>query len=167
MLDERLEPPHRADERSTLNAFLDYQRQTVVGKVEGLDREQLTRRLVPSKTTALGIVKHLTDVERWWFQVVFAGAPDEPYYWERDGVFDSEFDIDDGDDPHVIVAKYRAECDRSRLVVGGAASLDDVSRRADRLRSLRWILVHLVEETARHAGHLDLIRELIDGEVGE
>ena len=166
-MDQRTEPIHAGGEVETLSAFLDYQRETMAMKVEGLTRDQLIARHVDSKTTLLGLIKHLIDVERWWFTAVFAGKPDVPYFWERNGEFDSEFNIDDSDEIQAILSLYRDECERSRVVVAAAASLDEVARHPDKDQNLRWILVHMIEETARHAGHADILRELTDGVVGE
>jgi uncharacterized damage-inducible protein DinB len=166
-MDQRTEPDHAGGETETLSAFLDFQRQTMELKVEGLTRDQLIARHVDSKTTLLGLIKHLIDVERWWFTAVFAGKLDVPYFWERNGEFDSEFDIDDSDEVQAILSLYRDECERSRVVVASAASLDEVARKPDRDHTLRWILVHMIEETARHVGHADILRELTDGAVGE
>ena len=165
-MDPRVRPGHALGERETLTAFLDSQRETMLLKVEGLTREQLVTRHVGSKTTLLGLIKHLIDVERWWFSDVFAGMTDLEYSWEANGVFDSEFDIDEADDVSLLLALYRAECTRSRSVTAAATSLDQVATRPDRDHSLRWILVHMIEETARHAGHADILRELTDGSVG-
>jgi len=167
MEDTRTDPPAAADERETLTAFLDLQRQTIEWKCLDLTREQLVQRHVASKTTLLGIVKHLIDVERWWFQAVFAGEPDRPIFWEKNGVIDSEFDIDDNDNPQQLLQMYRHQCEMSNTIVAATPSLDEMARNPERARSLRWILVHMVEETARHAGHADLLRELTDGATGE
>jgi hypothetical protein len=166
-MDPRIDPPDAAGERETLTAFLDVQRQTMEWKIAGLTRDQLVLRHVPSKTTLLGMVKHLIDVERWWFTDVFAGEPVVEYFWEQDGVRDSEFDILESDDVSAIVQLYRDECERSRAIVAAAASLDAIAHRVDKDHNLRWILVHMIEETARHAGHADILRELTDGAVGE
>lgn len=166
-MDPRVEPAHAASERETLNGFLDYQRETMVMKVSGLSREQVIVRHVESKTTLLGMIKHLVDVERWWFRDVFSGEQGLQYFWEQDGVFDSEFDIDDSDDIASLVELYRRECAKSCAIVAAATSLDDVAQRPDRDHTLRWILVHMIEETARHAGHADILRELTDGSTGE
>jgi len=166
-VDERSEPPLSGDEALLLEAFLDLQRATMEFKLEGLDRKQLVQRHVPSKTTLLGMIKHLVDVERWWFTAVFAGQPDTPYFWEMNGVFDSEFDISDDDDPATILQLYRDECARSRAICAAAESLDQIAAHRDQQQSLRWILIHMIEETARHAGHADILRELTDGAVGE
>lgn len=163
--DTRSHTPSDADERETLIAFLDKYRETVLVKLDGLDRDQLSRRLVDSRTTLLGIVKHLTLVEEWWFATVMAGGPeieedpDDP---------DAEWLVVDSDRPEAIVAGYRAAYARSDEIARAQASLDarvPGPHRAD--KSVRWILVHMLEETARHAGHADIIRELIDGRIGD
>lgn len=166
-MDPRADPAPAADEHETLTAFLDLQRQTIEWKCAGLTREQLVQRHVPSKTTLLGMVKHLIDVERWWFEAVFLGKPDIPYFWEKDGVTDSEFDIVESDDPGQLLQMYRDQCETSRIIVRVADSLDDVAKNPEKDQNLRWILVHMIEETARHAGHADILRELTDGAIGE
>jgi uncharacterized damage-inducible protein DinB len=154
-----------APEKETLEAFLDAQRDAVVRKIEGLDKEQASQRLVPSVTTLLGVVKHLAYVEAWWFQDVFAGR-DVAYPWTDEDP-DAEFRIEDDDSVESAVALYESMTEQSRAVVA-AAALDDVAVRQTRGDvSLRWIVVHMIEETARHAGQMDILRELIDGATGE
>ena len=134
-------------------------------KVEGLDREAATRRLVPSMTTLLGIVKHLAYVERGWFQNTFLGL--DLFRPARNADDDAEFVIEDGDTVEGILAFYQQEVARSREIVA-AAELDDHARREDRRDfTLRWIMVHMIEETARHVGHADILREQTDGAAGE
>jgi uncharacterized damage-inducible protein DinB len=155
----------RAPERETLEAFLDYQRAAVVGKLEGLDKEQATRRLVPSLTTLLGVAKHLAYVEAWWFQDVFSGR-DVTYPWTDEDP-DAEFRVGGDDTVDSVIALYESMIEQSRSVVA-AADLDDLATRDVRGSvSLRWILFHMIEETARHAGHMDILRELADGPTGE
>ena len=163
--DTRGHTPPDADEREMLLAFLDKYRETVLVKLDGLNREQLSRRLLPSRTTLLGLVKHLTLVEDWWLGCVLAGGaepeedPDDP---------DSEWLITDADDPEQVVAAYRAACARSNQIARGVPSLDVHGPGPNRPeKSARWILVHMVDETARHAGHADILRELIDGRTGD
>ncbi len=160
----RVDVPHNAPEKVQLCAFLDWYRDTLLRKVSGLSREQLTRRLVPSPTTLLGLVKHLAYVERTWFGRVFAGQ-DLPDPWTKEDP-DVDFRIEPGETAEGVIAFYREECDRSRRIVQGA-SLDDVARLPGRDQTLRWILIHMIEETARHAGHVDILRELTDGAVGQ
>ena len=146
-----------------LQGFLNYQRDTMVWKVEGLDRTQALLRLVPSGTTLLGMLKHLAYVERYWFRSVLA-AEDVPFPWS-DHDPDADWRIEPGETVESIIALYREECGAAD---GAAAAyaLDDVSRGQDRHFSLRWILGHMIEETARHCGQADILRELTDGAVG-
>ena len=163
--DTRENPPADLDERETLIAFIDSYRDAMLVKLDGLDREQVSRRVLPSRTTLLGLIKHLTLVEQWWFGCVLAGGP-EPYEDPDDP--DSEWLITDADDPEKIVADYRAACARSNEIARAVASLDAHGPGPHRPEiTARWILVHMVDETARHAGHADIIRELIDGRTGE
>jgi hypothetical protein len=111
-----------------------------------------------------GIVRHLEDVERWWFRDVFAGE-DDLSYASSDEDPDGDFRVPDGVAVADLVASYADECSRSDEVIGSAPSLDAVSARQG--FTLRWIIIHLVEETARHLGHMDLLREQADGAVGE
>lgn len=168
---ERRDPDPDADERTTLTQFLDYQRATLLLKTDGLGAEELTRRLPPSVLTLAGLLKHLALVEDDWIQVRFLGRPElEPWAsapWGEDR--DWEFHTAEHEDPEELRALYRAACDRSRHAVA-ESDLDLLSAGVDRKGrrwSLRWILCHLIEETARHNGHADLLREAVDGVVGE
>jgi uncharacterized damage-inducible protein DinB len=163
---ERVDKPKTAPEKETLDAFMDYQREAMVLKVEDLAKEQATRRLVPSLTTLLGMVKHLAHVEAWWFQENFAGR-DIEYPWTDDDP-DADFRIEDDETVEGIIELYKSKCVESRKVVANA-SLDDLSQKAARgmTRSLRWITLHMIEETSRHLGQADILRELIDGATGE
>ncbi len=162
--DGRPEPPHAAPPKEMVGAFLDYLRATMVLKLRGLDGEQARRRFVPSETNLLGMVQHLAYVERSWFQMVFAGE-DHPVPWTKE-----DPDVDWRAEPELSVAEviafYDAECARSREIVA-AAAWEDRPAREGREQTLGWILVHMVEETARHCGHADILRELIDGQTGE
>jgi len=150
-----------------LSAFLDRYRETILWKLDGLTKEQASARLVPSATTLLGIVKHLAYVERGWFPIYFAGEP-ASYPWAEDEPDqDIDFRVEPTDTIESVRALYQREIARSREIVAGA-SLDDLSKEQDRgPRSLRWIMVHMIEETARHAGHADILRELTDGAIGQ
>lgn len=169
----RVEPALRTDERTTLAEFLDYQRATFLMKVDGLDKEQLARRIPPSSLTLAGLMKHLALVEDSWMHHRMLGE-DEPEPWasapfddNRDWEHDSAVD----DDPAYLRSLYVDACDRSRAALARFETLDSESTGRDRHTgehfSLRWILVHLIEETARHNGHADLLRESIDGCTGE
>jgi uncharacterized damage-inducible protein DinB len=110
------------------------------------------------------MLKHLAYVERWWFGVVFAGQ-DLPMIWTKEDP-DADFRVEDEESAEGIAAYYQAEVDRARAITA-EASLDDVARRPGKDVTLRWILVHMIEETARHLGHADIIREQIDGATGD
>lgn len=173
--DARARPPARADERATLEAFLDHQRATLLRKVEGLDVAGVRAVAVPpSSLTLAGLVKHLTSVEDVWFGYRFAGAPPSEPFASADWEADEDWELTSAalDDPDELVAAYRATCDRSRAITAEAPSLDAESARdvgwPDGGRvSLRFVLTHMIEETARHNGHADLLREAVDGVVGE
>ena len=163
-------PPLVTDgELSMLNVWLDFHRATLAGKCSGLTDEQLRVRAVPPSTLSLlGLLRHLTEVERYWFQKVFAGSDLAPLYW-TDANEDGDFDDVDDADVSSAVARFSEACQTSRVITAEAASLDatGVKQRDSQDVSLRWILVHMIEEYARHNGHADLLRERIDGVVGD
>jgi uncharacterized damage-inducible protein DinB len=165
MTDTRPEPPYAGTEAETLTAYLDFHRATLLMKVDGLDDERLRRPMVPSGTSLLGIVKHLAYVERWWFTQVFAGQQ-ATYPWTEDDP-DADWRIEPEETTEQILRLYRDECDRSRGIVAASSSLDDIVQHPRRELSKRWILVHMIEETARHNGHADILREQLDGRTGE
>jgi uncharacterized damage-inducible protein DinB len=168
----RTDPPATDSELEQISAFLDFQRETVLWKAEGLDAEQFRRPLPPSSLTLGGLLYHLALVEESWFEERFSGLPArEPWSgvdWKADP--DWEFRTAADCDPGELRQRYRDACERSRAVVARADGLDQLSVRAwpDGTHwNLRWMLLHMIEETARHAGHADLLRESIDGTVGE
>jgi uncharacterized damage-inducible protein DinB len=155
----------QADERPLLSGFLDWYRSVIERKVHDLSREDATRVMTPTGLSLLGVVAHLAAAEVGWFTETFAGEPLDPM-WEVHG----SFRLRETDNVESVVVEYRNACARSRTIADAASSLDQLSIVADELRgyvSLRWILVHMIEETARHAGHLDLMREQIDGGTGD
>jgi uncharacterized damage-inducible protein DinB len=164
----RLEVPFAGDEKAMLNAFLDRYRETMLWKLEGLSSEQASARLVPSVTTLLGVVKHLAYVERWWFQMNFAGDPVKFPWPEDEPDQDIDFRLAPDDTIESITALYQQEIARARVIVAGA-SLEDLGKDLGKVqpRSLRWIMIHMIDETARHAGHADILRELTDGAIGQ
>lgn len=162
--DERVEPPSNGTEKETLEAFLDYHRDTLLMKCEGLSDEELRRPMVVSGTSMLGVVKHLGYVERWWFQEVFAAESAE--FLRRSDDRDAEFRIEESDSTESIIEFYKQECNKSRAIVASAQP-EDIAKHSNSERSLRWILVHMIEETCRHNGHVDILREMIDGRTGE
>jgi uncharacterized damage-inducible protein DinB len=162
----------QGSEQDLLQQYLDQQRETVLRKAEGLSQAQLAQPLPPSTLTLGGLLHHLALVEETWLEVRFLGLPErEPWAgldWDADP--DWEFRTAAGQDPDGLRRRYQEACERSRDVVAGASGLDQLSvlaRRDGRHFSLRWVLLHLIEETARHAGHADLLREAVDGSVGE
>jgi Protein of unknown function (DUF664) len=164
--DTRPEPPSTAGERETLVGFLEYQRATLFWKCAGVVPGDLVRRAVaPSNLSLLGIVRHMTLVEWSWFEKVFSGVPVPPPI-SMDVDRDADFnDLDpsqcDGD-----LSRFDGQCDVSRRITAGG-ELDQLAASARTPVTLRWILVHMIEEYARHNGHADLLRETIDGAVGE
>ena len=171
--DERTKTPFAADERTTLVAFLDRQRDTLRMKTAGLEARQLDTALTPTTMTLGGMLKHLAYVEDWWFGTNFSGRPPSPPFDDVD--WDADEDWDWHSASGATLEELRELFDRfveaSDQVVTAAASLDELGdRRHPRTGeaiSLRWILVHMIEEYARHNGHADLIRESIDGATGE
>ncbi|HYM49940.1 MAG TPA: DinB family protein, partial [Candidatus Limnocylindrales bacterium] len=145
---ERVPVPRTGAEKAMLCAFLDRYRETMIWKLKGLSKEQASRRLVPSGSTLLGVVKHLAYVERGWFQGDVAGQP-IAFPW-KEGEPDRDFLVEPSDTIESIVSLYEGEIAKSRAIVE-RASLDDLSHEDDP-HSLRWILIHMIEETARHAG---------------
>ncbi len=162
--ESRRKRPPAGPEKELLTAFLDFHRDTLLWKLDGLSEADAHRVSTPSGVTLLGLVKHLAYVERNWFQIVFAGLDLEVPWTGEDP--DADFRIEPDEAVADIVAFYRAEVERSREITA-AASLDDIARRPTRPHSLRRILIHMIEETARHNGHADILRELTDGATGE
>lgn len=169
---ERQDRAKAADEKTSLTEFLDFQRATMLWKAGGLTSEQASMQAIPTTSLTLaGVLKHLALVEDHWFQRVFKGDP-LPEPWASapfDDDPDWEFHTAITDDISDTRALYEAAGDRSRAVQAGT-TLDSLSvglSRDGEPFSMRWIMLHVIEETARHAGHADLLREAIDGETGE
>lgn len=144
--------------------FLMLNRETVVIKAQGLSDEDAARRLVPSLTTVSGIIRHLADVERSWFVEAVEQRPYDRRFGGDDDP-DGEFRVTGADSLAEIVEDYRAawaEADEVLL----RHDLDEAPENPE-YPSLRWVLVHVIEETARHLGHVDILRELLDGVTGE
>jgi uncharacterized damage-inducible protein DinB len=170
--DPRTDPPPRGDERATLLGFLQWQRDTLELKCSGLDAADLARRTVePSTLSLLGLVRHMADVERGWFRRFMAGQDAPPHFRSKadpDGQFDGAMA-----DPAVVDEAWRtwkAEIAFADQFVAEAPDLDVVGKLTDEWRgqmSLRWVLNHMIEEYARHLGHADLLRQRIDGAVGQ
>ena len=149
--------------------FLDYQRHTLELKCAGLAPAALgTRAVPPSGLSLLGLVRHLSDVERFWVRSALAGDPAPPRYWRTDGG-DTDFDFPDPDARMVELsfAAWKEETAFSDAILGGVPLGRAVAAGRHGTVSVRWILTHLIEEYSRHNGHADLLRERIDGRVGE
>jgi Protein of unknown function (DUF664) len=146
-------------ERAQLEAFLDDNRDELVETVRGLTEEQARRRLVPSLTTPLGVLKHAAFVERVWFQVSLSGRTREELGLPYD--IDETFRLSDADTVESVVADYLLAAEESRAIAA-SYQLDDLAEHNRRgPLTLRWIYAHMVEELARHAGHVDILREQI------
>lgn len=157
-----VDPLQVAPEREALVSWLDFHRAQLLSKLDGLTAEQAGRRLVGSLTTLHGLVRHMAYVEHVWFVWVLAGS-DEPNYYDCTSDRDADFRLDRSDGLDADVAVFQAACERSRTILAGLPL--DERRQVPRLGEvdLRWIMIHMVEEYARHTGHADIIRELIDG----
>jgi uncharacterized damage-inducible protein DinB len=173
---ERVDPPLAATESETLLAYLDYQRDTLRRKTEGLTSDQLAATLPPSSLTLGGLLKHMALVEDNWFSVVLLGNEDAAPWRDVDWEADRDWDFHSAaeDSPEELFRLYDDAIAASDRVVqqcladGGLDTLSvRESRRGEGKFSLRWIVTHMVEEYARHNGHADLIRESIDGVTGE
>lgn len=162
----RVDPDFGLGERAMLEAWLEFHRATLLLKCEGLDPDQRKARPVAtSKLSLHGLVRHMGEVERNWFRRVLLRNPTVEPIWYDPKIEDSELVPLDGADWAADLAAWQAECDHSRSAAA-AHSLDDTGLRHGSPCSLRWIYVHMIEEYARHNGHADLIREMVDGSVG-
>jgi uncharacterized damage-inducible protein DinB len=175
---ERITPPLSGSETEILVGMLEWHRDTLRIKTEGLDAGQLDQRLEPSTMTLGGMLKHLAYVEDWWFNQVFAGNPaPEPWAlvdWKADEDWDWHSAADDTPEQlRAILEEAIATSDRIiSKALAGPEGLDaegqiTSKRHPGQQFNLRWIVVHMIEEYARHNGHADLIRESIDGQVGQ
>ena len=164
--------PGAPGERDSLGQYLDYQRETILLKTGGLTKAQLSETIPSSGLTLAGLLYHLALVEESWFEEHFLGRGPRPDWqgvdWQADPDYEFRTALDR--DPEWLRQRYRDACDRARKVAAGAGSLDALSaatlKNGQRF-TLRWVMLHLIEETARHAGHADLLREAIDGATGE
>ena len=158
----------RVGERETLTGTLDWFRAVIAHKLDGVSLDDATKVMTPSGLSMLGVVAHLAWAERLWFRWRFAN---EDVDVALSGDDNSEtFTLGPDDTVESVLATYADENEKARTIVGAAASLDEVAPRESSLHglvSLRWLLVHMIEETARHAGHLDIMREQLDGHTGD
>ena len=152
-----------------LDQWLEFHRATLAWKCDGLDVDALRRRSVPPSTLSLlGLMRHMAEVEQHWFRRCLAGE-DAPSFYCSDSNPDGDFDDVDTADPAEAFATWRAECEHARVLVAADPSLDRIGARPrnGHAVSLRWIMVHMIEEYSRHNGHADLLRQCIDGAVGD
>ncbi len=152
-----------------LDAWLDFHRATLLSKCEGLDDAQLkTRSVLPSSLSLLGLVRHMSEVERGWFRGCLAGEEVAPLYYSDDNEDGDFHDVDSANVAADFTA-FREEVTACQAVAAEHRDLDTIARRKRRGHevSLRWIYVHMIEEYARHNGHADLLRERIDGATGD
>jgi len=164
-MEKRYGTPVAGNEKEILSGFLDHYRKTILDICEGLTGEQLRRPMVPSGTSLLSMVKHLAFAEGGWFQEGVANEHSRFAYDPSDP--EREHRVEEHETPDEIFQLYREACEVSRAAME-KASLDDMCARPDRSAdyNVRWVVVHMIEETARHAGHADILRELLDGKTG-
>ena len=164
--DRRRLPPPTGDERATLDGYLDYHRDTLMWKCAGLTADQLKARPLPTTNLSLlGLVRHLADVERSWFRRRVAGEDAPPIFYTEEQP-DLDIDPPPDADPEADFAVWRAEVEACMAAVRHRG-LDETFAAWWGEASLRWLYGHMIEEYARHNGHADLIRQAIDGAVGE
>lgn len=167
--DTRTDGPMTGDERAVLDHWLDLYRDTVLLKIAGLDAQALAHRaLPPSSMSLIGVVRHLTEVVAYWLRVVLLDEQDVPDYYCTPSSQDGDFDDVDPATAAADVAAYQSELAVTRA---NAVAWPDLAGPVRGLRkgkqvNLRWVLTHLIEEYARHLGHMDLLREQIDGRTG-
>jgi hypothetical protein len=167
---ERAPSPRLVDERASLQGWLDFHRRTLLQKCGGLTHEQLAMRSVPpSRLSLLGLVRHMAEVEAWWFRSSLRGDVAHGFYGPDDNL-DGDFEDLDSVPAAEVLARYAEEC---RLADEAAAGLPLETRfvspghEPSRQLDLRWLYLHMIEEYARHNGHADLLREAIDGRTGD
>jgi hypothetical protein len=145
-------------ELQALRATLDGLRAGILRKLAGLSEEDARRSTVASGTNLAGLLQHLTFVESWWFEEVVAGG--------RASRGARSMQVSESVSVRTLRADYRAACEQSDRILGSFASADAPVTRGGKVYDLRWVLLAVIEETARHAGHADIIREQVDGRVG-
>lgn len=171
----RPEPPPAADEVASVLGFLDYQRATLAWKCAGLDATGLATTAAASSMTLGGLLKHMAYVEDHWFSKFLHGNEPSPPWDTVDWAADHDWEWHTAalDSPEQLRTMWSDAVDRSRALVADALTrggLDQLARRtwpSGEAPSLRWIVLHMIEEYARHNGHADLLREAVDGETGE
>ncbi|AGZ45545.1 hypothetical protein AFR_36445 [Actinoplanes friuliensis DSM 7358] len=164
---QRVDEPFTGDERTMLEGWLDWHRQTLLSKCEGLTAEQLKLQAVePSGLSLLGLVRHMSEVERGWFRRNAAGE-DVPQIYCSDTDEDGDFDNIDTADAEADFATFHAEIEACRAAMTGVPLEHEFATPRRPVISVRWVHLHMIEEYARHNGHADLLRERIDGRTGD
>jgi len=163
---ERTDVPRTGGERELLRAYLEFHRETLALKCAGLSDDDLRRRTTPSSLSLLGLIRHMAEVERAWFRRVIGGQ-DVPLVWSPEGDFQVAYRTDGAGSAEAFTA-WEAEIAHAQRIEQAAESLDvtGIDRRSGEDYSLRRVMVHVIQEYARHNGHADLIREGIDGAAG-
>jgi hypothetical protein len=165
----RAEPPTIASERTALASWLDYHRATLLYKCQGLTGDQLAERAVaPSSLSLLGLVRHMAEVEHWWFGGLVGGQPELGHLFCSEEFPDGDFDRADSGAAEADFALFATECALAREAAAGR-SLEEAycHARSGLSTDLRWVYLHMIEEYARHNGHADILREQIDGATGD
>jgi hypothetical protein len=161
----RTDPPFINPELAALNSWLDYNRATLLSKLDGLTEEQAGRRMVGSDTTLHGIVRHMTTMEQFFFVECVAGQV-QPYpYYDGEKV-DWDWELDRSEGLQADVDRYVAMCERSRRITAAVDPNATLTTRRGSTIDIRWVMIGQIQEYARHNGHADIIRELIDGTTG-
>lgn len=164
---KRERPNLAGTEREMLEGFLGFHRQTLLHKCSGLNEKQLRLAPVePSGLSLLGLVRHLTDVEYWWFRENLLGDADFPRY-RSDAEPDAAFNDAAGDDPQQVFERYHRAVASAREAAASRNLDDTFGHPSGRPSTLRWLYLHMIEEYARHSGHADLVRECVDGTTGQ
>ncbi len=163
---ERVEPANVNPELAALNSWLDYERATLLLKLQGLTNEQAGQRTVPSDMTLHGIVRHLTTIEQWWFVECVAGSK-EPYPYYDGEEIDWDWDLSRSEGLQADVDRYVALCERNRAITADIDPDSTITTKRGNVLDVRGIMIGMIHEYAWHNGHADIVRELIDGVTGE
>jgi hypothetical protein len=165
---DRAPSPRLVSEREALQGWLDFHRQTLLSKCSGLTHEQLaTRSAPPSRLSLLGLVRHMAEVEAWWFRSCLRGEQAHGFYGPDDNL-EGDFEDLDSVPAEQVFARYADECrlaDQAAADLPLEATFRSIGRQTE--LDLRWVYLHMIEEYARHNGHADILRELIDGVTGD
>ncbi|MEV4315736.1 DinB family protein [Actinocrispum sp. NPDC049592] len=163
---DRPTEPCLGDERAMLLGWLEYHRATLLWKCAGLTGAQLaTQSTPPSDMSLLGLIRHMTDVERTWFLRRIQGQDSPFLFWTTDG--DTDFSEASAATAEEDYARLLDMVEQARKAMAGVSLEDTIEEKVRGTMSVRWVLIHMIEEYARHNGHADLIRERIDGKTGD